>query len=201
MRYIAIPTTLVFASMSAAQTVGVRFQIDQPILQPGESTNVTLMAAFDDTAYAVAGLAMNISFDSPITDPRRHWSDLGHVEPFSGGVSGPILSDDSIDGILAGQLNFPPAGIFADPSNPIAFYQATFTAPLDASAIYEVALLTEVLRFDVNNARHSSERQNRMDDLKEGEAIISVVPAPPSLAVLALGLAAHRRRRGANSRD
>ena len=43
----------------------------------------------------------------------------------------------------------------------------------------------------------SSESQSRLDVLIEGEAIISVVPAPPSLAVLALGLAAHRRRRGA----
>lgn len=184
------------ASVASAQTVGVTIDIDRPVLAPGESTTVTLVARFDDADYAVAGIAMDLLFDSPIADPRRHWRDLDYLPPFDGPGPPPgSVTDTSIDGIIAGQLQFPLAMIYADPSNPIAFWRATFTAPLDAGRFYTVDLLTDVARFDVYIAPDSATSESRMDVLVEGEATISVVPAPASAAVLALGLAATRRRR------
>ena len=197
-RTLAIIALVASAGAAHAQTIGIAFDIDQPVLAPGESTTVTLAARFDDADYAVAGLGLDLLFDSPIADPRRHWSDLQLVPPFDGpdpGVGTP--TDTAIEGIIAGQLNFPPAMIFADPTNPIAFWRGTFTAPLDAGRFYEVDLLTEVSRFDVYINRDSSTSESRLDVLVEGEATISVVPVPAGIGALALGMAAaltHRRR-------
>jgi len=182
--------------IASAQTVGVTIDVDNPVLAPGESTTVTLFASFDDADHALAGLGMDLLFDSPIAAPRRHWSGLEYLPPFDGPGPPPgSVTDTSIDLIIAGQLQFPPAMIYADPSNPIAFWRATFTAPLDAGRFYEVDLVTDVLRFDVYVAPDSSTSERRMDVLVEGEATIAVVPAPGTAAVLALGLAATRRRR------
>lgn len=186
---------LIKSAPASAQTVGVTIEIDQPILAPGESTTVRLVASFPDVDYAVAGILMDLAFDSPIADPRRHWSNLELLPPFESPPVAPIVTDSAIEGLLGGQLNFPPAMIYADPTNPIAFYEATFTAPLDAGRFYEVDLLTDVSRFDVYIDRGSAESQSRLDLLVEGEATISVVPAPTSAAVVILGFAALRRRR------
>ncbi|MEQ8845061.1 MAG: MYXO-CTERM sorting domain-containing protein [Phycisphaerales bacterium] len=178
-----------------AQSVGVTIEIDEPVLAPGEFTTVRLVASFPDTDYALAGVAMSLRFDSPIADARRHWSDVASLPPFDGPTTGPVVTDTAIEGLLAGQLNFPPAGIYADPTNPVAFYEATFTAPLDAGRFYEVDLFTDVMRFDAYIDRESAESQSRLDLLVEDAATITVIPAPASAAVLALGLLAVRRRR------
>jgi len=82
--------------------------------------------------------------------------------------------------------------IFADPTNPIAFWQATYTA----SAEGVIDLSTDTSRFDVYIDRDSSTSESRMSGLTEGSGTITVVPAPASLALLGLGgLAAARRRR------
>jgi len=112
------------------------------------------------------------------------------------GTSAGDASATGVDGILAGQLNFPPAMIFADPSSPIAFWQATYTAPDDVTDGFDVALSTDTSRFDVYIDRERSASESRIDQLVEGSGTISVVPAPASLALLGLGgLAAARRRR------
>jgi uncharacterized protein (TIGR03382 family) len=183
------------AAAANAQTIGVTIEIDEPVLAPGVFTIVRLVASFPDTDYALAGLTMALRFDGLAADPRDHWSGFTELPPFSGGTTGPRLGDGAIEGILVGQLNFPPAGIYADPTNPIAFFEGTFTAPADAGGGYRVDLLTDVMRFDVYPDRESGASVSYLGELTEDAATISVIPAPASAGVLALGLAATRRRR------
>jgi hypothetical protein len=199
MMRIAAANALALAASTNAQTVGqsvgLTVEVDDPVLEPGQSTTVRLVARFDPADYALAGVATSLLFDGLAGEPRDSWSDLRLLPPFDGPELPPTLEADRIRLIIAGQLNFPPAGIYADPINPAPFFEATFTAPLDAGWGYRVDLLTETSRFDVYIDRESSRSESRMDILVEGSAAIHVIPAPASATALMLGLACTRRRR------
>lgn len=178
-----------------AQSVGVTIEIDEPVLAPGDSTRVRLIATVLDTDYAFAGTNLNLLIDSGGTPGARGFSDLSILPPMDAGPTAGVPTDRGIEGIVIGQLHFPAAGIFADPTNPIAFWEASFTAPVDAGGGYRVDLATQTLRFDAWPDRDTSVPASRLDVLVEGAATITVIPAPASAAVLALGLLAVRRRR------
>lgn len=133
-RTFAIASLVLSAGLSAgaasAQTVNLTFDIRNPILSVGSSTPVTLRAEFSTGDYAVAGIATDLVGAAALGTPSGRWSDWQLVTPMDGpGTSaGETSGRFDVTGILAGQLNFPPARIYADPSNPIAFWQATFTA-------------------------------------------------------------------------
>lgn len=165
------------------------------MLEPGESTTVRLIAHFPDTDYAFAGVFMNLLADGGVGEPRDLWSHMDFPPPFDGPGTPPSLSEEGIMRIIAGQLNFPPLMIYADPTNPIPFFEVTFTAPLDAGGGYRVDLMTEVLRFDVYPHRDRALSESRLDLLVEDSASIFVVPSPASATVVLLGLAAMGRRR------
>ena len=191
----AVLAAITLATAAHAQTIGVTIEIDEPVLAPGDSTTVRLVASFAASDWAFAGVLTSLDFDGSIADPRSHWSDIGVLAPFSTGPSGPLLGDTAIESILAGQLNFPAAMIYADPTNPIAFFEATFTAPADAGGGYFVDLSTLTSQFDVYTDRESGDAVSYLDVVTEDAATIFVVPAPASAAVLALGVVALRRRR------
>lgn len=97
------------------------------------------------------------------------------------------------DGIIAGQIHFHSTP--ADPTNPMAFWRATYTAPDDAAAPLDISLTTRTSRYDVYISRDRFSSQSRLADLVEGSGTIRVIPAPASVLVLALGGMAVRRRR------
>ncbi|OAB63754.1 hypothetical protein AY599_01135 [Leptolyngbya valderiana BDU 20041] len=179
----------VAAAAAHAQTVGVTIDIDEPVLAPGDSTRVRLIATVLDTDYAFAGTNLNLLIDFDGTPGARGFSDLSILPPMDAGPTAGVPTDRGIEGIVIGQLHFPAAGIFADPTNPIAFWEATFTAPVDAGGGYRVDLLTETLRFDAWTDRDTAIAASRLDLIVEDSASIFVIPAPAGAAVLTLGVA------------
>ncbi len=172
---------------AAASAQSITMSIADATLAVGESTTVTLSAGYGGTDYAIAGVATSV------IGGGDNWSDLALIAPMAGpGTSAGATSGNGVDGIIAGQLNFPPAMIYADATNPIAFWSATYTA--SAEGVFDLS--TDTSKFDVYVARDRSTSESRLADLQEGAGTITVVPAPASLALLGLGgLAAARRRR------
>ncbi|MEO1007095.1 MAG: PEP-CTERM sorting domain-containing protein [Planctomycetota bacterium] len=191
MKTVALVAVAGMAAAASAQSISI--DPASSTIGPGESVVVTLSAGFGPDDFAVAGVATD--FISSVGSTG--WSDLALIAPMDGpGTSAGAPSGTGVDGIVAGQLNFPPAGIYADSSNPIAFWQATYTAPDMVDTPFDVDLSTRTSRFDVYLDMMSSLSESRLGDLTEGSGVIRVVPAPASLALLGLGgLAAARRRR------
>jgi hypothetical protein len=198
-RTATIPTAILAAMALAALPAtalaqpAITIDVENPELMPGQSTTVTLLGGYGGTDFAVAGVATNL-----ITSVGSEgWSDAMRLDPMAGpGTSAGSASATGWNGIIAGQLNFPGgAGIFADPTNPIAFWSVTYTAPLVVTAPFEIDLSTLTTRYDVFIASESTLSESRLAELTEGSATIHVIPAPASALVLALGAVALRRRR------
>lgn len=188
--------TLALSGTALAQSPGeVIIEIDQPVLMPGQSTTVRLLAGFDSTEdFAMAGLITDLFAEAGGVSVGPWWSDVGLVFPMGGpGTTAGVPVDGGFAGVLAGQLHDPFEPYLTNPSNPIAFWEATFTAPLDAGA-FAVDLSTRTARFDVYVAIDSRRSESRLDGLTEGSGRIIVVPSPASGLVM-LGLLASRRRR------
>ncbi len=194
-RTIAIASLVLSAGAACAQTVNLIIDVEEPLILPGESTRVTLRAEFSTGDYALAGIATDLVVTDIVGDTEGRWSDWELVSPMDGPgtTAGGPTGEYDMTGILAGQLNFPPARIYADPSSPIAFWQATFTAGV-ANGIIDFA--TRTSRLDMYPTRGSSLSESRLDVVVEGSGFIAIaVPAPSSAAVLlGLGLLARRHR-------
>ena len=192
---ITIAALAATAGLASAQTVNINILIDEPLLAPGDSTALTLEASFTTSDYGVAGILTDLVADTT-ADISGAWSDWALVSPMNGPGTTPGVPDGSggFEGIIAGQLHFPPAGIYGFPQNPILFWTATFTAPADAAGS-RVDLSTRTSRFEVYPDRASVRSESRLDVLVEGAGQIHVVPAPATGAALGLGLLALRRRR------
>ncbi|MEO1278703.1 MAG: hypothetical protein AAFV77_07095, partial [Planctomycetota bacterium] len=188
--------TLALSGTALAQSPGeVIIEIDQPVLAPGESTTVSLLAGFDSAAdFAMAGVHTSLLADSGGVGIDGAWSGVSLVSPMNGpGTSAGLPDGAGYAGIIAGQLHFPIAGPGADTSDPIAFWEATFTAPADTGP-FTVDLSTLTTVFAVYIEPHSARFESRVDGLTEGAGTITVIPAPASGLIL-FGLVAIRRRR------
>ena len=185
--------TLLTAAATALAQPAITIDVQNPVLRPGESTMVTMRGGYARPDYAVAG----IDTDLVTSVGSTGWSDAAIVPPMNGpATTAGSPSATGYDGIIAGQLNFIGAAIYADPSNPIAFWQATYTAPMDAAAPFDIDLSTMTSRYDVYVSRESSRSVSRLADLVEGSGTIRVIPAAPTASALLLGgLLATRRRR------
>lgn len=183
------------AAHGQAALNGVNIVVEDTTLELGQSTTIRLEAYFDPALYAMANIGTSL-FSSEGLAGLTDWRLLAPMDGPGTSVGRP--GADGVDGILAGQLHFPPAGIFGDPTNPMPFWEATYTAPLAGAEPLFVDLATETTRFDVYLLRDSAQSESRIGDFAEGAARITIVPAPAGALVLApaaLALPAVRRRR------
>lgn len=169
----------------------VIIDIDDPTLLPGQSTTITLSAFVPPADYLLAG----VQADLVSSAGNAGLSDLLLLAPLDGPGTVPgEIGSTGVEGIIAGQLNFP-VGSPPDQPNPIGFWQATYTAPVVVSDPFDVMLSTQTIRFDVYASRDDILGESRLDGLVEGDATIRVIPAPASTLALSLGLIACGRRR------
>ncbi|MCW5757031.1 MAG: hypothetical protein KIT54_07345 [Phycisphaeraceae bacterium] len=169
------------------------FEIEHTTLLPGQSTQVQLWAAFPAADHSVAGIWTSLRSSTG----SEGFSDMRIVPPLDGpGTTAGTLSATGVDDILAGQLMFPICGIGGCPPsiNPIVFWEATYTAPADATPM-ALDLSTLTSRFDVYPELLNPRSESRLEGLVEASATIHIVPAPAGVFALALGLVCVRRRR------
>lgn len=163
------------------------------ILLPTDTATVEIWAGFDDDLFAMAGGAFAVNTD----DVDGSWSDFDLDLGVDGelGTKKGTANGGNVEDIIAGQLHFPEANIFADESNPIKAWHGTFSTS-NVVDFRLVALSTASTKFAVyiNDAGSS---QDFIDTLVEAAGTIQVgIPTPGTAALLGLGaLAAGRRRR------
>lgn len=194
MRYLpSICMVLLAAANPVLAQSAVLIDIDNPTLRPGESTTVTLWAAWPEHEYAFARTMTNLE----TSVGSEGWSDFELIPPmlFVGTTPGEA-SATGVDGIFAWQVNFSPAGHEPDRSNPIDFWRATYTAPFDVSSPMAIDLSTRTTEFEAYFMPDSLETHSYLDGLVEGSATIHVIPAPAGAFALGIGIALAGRRRG-----
>jgi hypothetical protein len=89
-------------------------------------------------------------------------------------TSSGVASPTGFDGIVARQLHFPPHPT-TDPSNPIAFWRATYTAPAVAPRPFDIVLGTSTTAYDVYFSSDRTDTISELAGLEEGAAIIQVI--------------------------
>jgi uncharacterized protein (TIGR03382 family) len=176
--------------------------VADPVLAPvghasglPQSTVITLRAKFDGaTDYAFAAGELDF-IAGELGVAGVNWTDNALLSPFDGmGTSAGTLEADGASGIIAGQLHFPAAGIFADTSNPVDVWRIEYTATDFTPRFIDLSTLTT--RFDVYVDTTGISRTVDPGMLMEGTGRIQIIPAPATAALGALaGLAAVRRRR------
>ena len=183
---IAILVVAGLAASATAQSEGYEFKVDGALSPSNPSVNVTLAATFPAADYAFAGARLDVIAS------EAGWGTPELILMGPGTTAGTVAGA-SVEGIIVGQLNFPPGMIFADPSNPIDVWKSDF-APADVTTVRTIDLSTSTGQFAIYPERDSSVSETRTPT--EGAGAIEVIPAPASLALLGLGgLAAARRRR------
>ena len=189
-------TLLGLAALAHGQAAlnGVNIIVEDTTLAPGESTTIRMEAYFDPALYCMGGIATSLVSSAGSVG----LSDLRLLAPMDGpGTTAGARSGTGVDGIISGQLHgFIGAGIYGDTTNPMPFWEATYTAPPTTTDPLTIDFLTETTRFDVYLVRDSARSESRLDVMHEGFAQINIVPAPAGALVLAgLALPALRRQR------
>ena len=171
---------------AAAQDQGWTFRFNQAEITPANPVVwVELWAFFPAADYAFAGARLDLHAS------EEGWGDgfsplMGPSQP------PPIIAGPSVLGIVIHQLNFPPGGIYADPSNPIEVLRWEFKAT--DFTVREISFRTETRRGDIYPERESGVSEER--PWAEGAGVIRVVPAPGAVTLgLTWALLATPRRR------
>lgn len=172
---IALLAVLAVSATTHAQSDPYRFEIriDRWVLEPGEMATVELWAHFDAGRDAAV---YRLATDLLATLGGEGWGglELFGLPPGLGvvGEAGP----EGVTGIIAGQLCFPCADCPPpDGTNPIGVWRGTFTAPpADEPVVNE--LRTRTSHYEMHLFRCGVEGVSRLDELVEGEAVITITP-------------------------
>lgn len=163
----------------------ILIEIDRPVLEPGESAQVTMRAGFDsDTAWCMGLVVTDLLTDA---DPVR-FDDLRLIAPMDSLCPGSPLPfgecsqgaprSGRVEDIIAGQLHFGGfgGGITGSPNDPMDFWSAQLWAPDALAEPIDVRLRTRSTRYVVYVEAGTSQSVERLGNLTEGSAIITIVP-------------------------
>jgi len=195
MRVLATVAVVLATAAASAQAQlepsGLRILVDDETLLPGESTTIRLEAYFDSARdYCVGRIGTWLDSSAGAAG----LSDVRLFGPLKGaGTTAGSPGERGVRGILAGQINGL-ADIYGDPSNPIAFWEATYTAPVDVAEPFDVMLETRTSFFYVYPDMYSARTESRLDGFQDDTATIRVIPAPAGVVAL-LGIVICGRRR------
>ncbi|MFG0285152.1 MAG: GC-type dockerin domain-anchored protein [Phycisphaerales bacterium JB039] len=154
--------------MSAQSEISI--VADPPVLRAGERSIVTLWAGFPLHLYAMATIELDVELPGGLDG----WSAWELVKPMDGPfTSAGAPAPTGITDIVARQLHFPPSPT-TDPSNPIAFWRATYTAP-PAPRSFDVNLATATSRYDVYIDYSFPDAVSQLSGLAEGSGVIHVI--------------------------
>lgn len=177
MRWSTLGIVMLVAAGAVAQDPDPRYvihiEVDRPILEPGDTTEVRLRAGFDsDELACMAGIASSLLSSLGSDD----FFNYELVRPMTGpGTEPGVPTDAGFEGILAGQLSGL-GGTMGDPSDPITYWRVDYTAPADAVG-ETLELKTATTHYDVyvEICYGCTTSVPRIDELVEGEAAISIV--------------------------
>ncbi|MFG0282837.1 MAG: hypothetical protein ACF8R7_00305, partial [Phycisphaerales bacterium JB039] len=178
----AIPVVISLhtASVGLTQEDALTFVVSNDISPARPSATVTLYAGYDPGGYAQAFAFAGAGLEVGASEPG--WSSQQTLPGGSGpGSDGGALAPGGarVEGLNVNQIHFPPGGVFADPTNPLPVWQATFEVT-DFSA-RSIDIFTETSDYFVYTDLYPS-RQSRLDTLIEGAGVIRVIPAPGASA-------------------
>ena len=178
------------AAMASATVTPNTYEIrvSNPVSPGMPSTTVEVYADWDsDLFYAFAAAEWSLRGDmtGDFSGPASAFTDPGQE-------GGTPMDGDVVD-IVTGQLQFPAGSIFADTSDPILIWSATWSTTDFTPRTVDLA--TDTIRYSLylDDTGLSSDVTSTV---LEAAGQIQVIPAPASLALVGLGgLAALRRRR------
>jgi hypothetical protein len=165
---------LAAASVAAAQTspYTIEIHVDPPIIEPGETATIELRAGFDASReFAMAGVLTSLLCSTG----SEFFSDRRLIPPMNGpGTQVGTGTTAGVEAIVAGQLQF--HDIRADPTNPIPFWRATYTAlgtaPVAGQAI---ELRTATSRYSAYVCEFCGTARSSMLEFVEGHATLTVI--------------------------
>ncbi|MEO1008469.1 MAG: GC-type dockerin domain-anchored protein [Planctomycetota bacterium] len=142
--------------------------VDRPVLEPGETATIELRAGFDSASdWAMSDVFLDLLLDTG----GDAFDDFGVLRPMDAVGSDPgVPTGRGIEGIIAGQLQF--HNIFADPTDPMAFWRGTYVAPSEPGV---ENVHTSTTQFQVYPCRDCVRPLSRMDVLIEEASVLRIV--------------------------
>lgn len=149
----------------------IHIEVDRPVLEPGETTEVRLLAGFDsDRDWAI----MTVFGDLRMSDGSEGMSDFGRGPHLRGPGCDPVVVEPwGLSGICSWQYQSETSAIVADPSDPMIYFTAQFTASADMDRVIELTSENQVYR--VYPVRLELRWESRLDELIEGSATLTIV--------------------------
>ncbi|MFI4916828.1 MAG: GC-type dockerin domain-anchored protein [Phycisphaerales bacterium JB060] len=151
----------------------IHIEVDRPVLEPGQTTEVRLRAGFNSDEFAcMAGVAGRLL--TSVGGEGFHGHAL--VAPMNGpGTEPGVPTETGFSGIIAGQISGL-GGAMGDPSDPIGYWRVDYTAPIEAVG-QTVSLETATLRYEMYTeiCYGCTRSESRIGELVEGAAAIRVV--------------------------
>lgn len=175
---------------SASADLAFSFDVSNVVTPINPSTTVEVWAHFDPGYYAFAGAQWDVTASADVGGFSDAFSILNTYGTSDGNIS---QDGDFIAHIIAGQLQFPLGNYFADTTNPILVWKATWSTDFFKPRSVNISTATQKCFLYLDDSGLSNDFYD--DAFQEAIGSIQVVPAPAAGALLGVLALTVRRRR------